>query len=470
MHSNALEIIADRFEDSKDRTFFTAVDDHDYTYGDLLYNAQKLAEEWKNKGLKPGDKIAFILSNSFAVICCYFSCAIGGFVACPIVDTLHKNTIGYILDSMKPALVLHDPPAIHKDCKETGSFVLKAGLDSPFLVMFTAGSTGKPKAICHSFRSVVGCAHAFACLTGMSDKTLIYHVLPMTYMAGFLNSMLSPFTAGASIVEGPLFSPAMAVEFWPRPLGRSVNTLSIIPTIASALCRLTRDSETIEAVKSQITQVQCTSAPIQKALRQRFKNMFSIPLQDCYGITELGGPLSCQNKDDAEADIDFSVPLPEIEVAIRKESELWIKSPFSMMGYLEDGKFVSPFDKDGFMNTGDMASQVNGKIEITGRKKDVIIRGGINVSPTRVESVLSLMSGIEEVAVIGCPHDFWGEDITACVISDNDTADFKSKVVQYCKASLGQHERPDRIVFIKEFPRSFIGKVKKNALKETLEK
>lgn len=468
MRIDAIQIIADRFKDSRDAVCFTSFDDRDFTYGSFWLNAQKLARMWRNQGLKHNDVIAFILPNSVVVPCYYLACAIGGFIACPVVNTLHKTTIDDILSSIQPALVVRDASVIEATttARQTDDYLLEIDQDAPFIILFTSGLTGAPKAICHSFRSVVASAHSFAHLTNMSEKTRLYHVLPMAYMAGFLNAMLAPLVAGASIVEGPLFSPSTAVDFWTRPVKQRVNTLSIIPTIASALCRLTRSAATIEAVKSQIIQVQCTSAPIPKALCQRFKGMFTTSLQDCYGVTELGGPLTFQTAADADNYCNLGVPLPEIDISLREQSELWIRSPFSMLGYLENGELVCPFDKEGFMDTGDLASQVNGKIRITGRRKDIIIRGGINISPVRVESVLSLMPDIEEVAVVGCSHDFWGEEIVACIIPGSDTSGPKNKVIRYCKENLAQHERPDRIVFMDDFPRSFIGKVQKNILQD----
>ena len=118
-------------------------------------------------------------------------------------------------------------------------------------------------------------------------------------------------------------------------------------------------------------------------------------------MTELGGPLSIQSTDDARSLNDFSQPLPELDIRLGTGGELLVRSPFSMLGYLEDGKLVSPFDEEGFLDTGDLARMESGRIEITGRVKDIIIRGGINTSPARIESVMSRMPGISEVAVVG---------------------------------------------------------------------
>ena len=192
---------------------------------------------------------------------------------------------------------------------------------------------------------------------------------------------------------------------------------------------------------------------------------FSLPLQDCYGMTELGGPLSLQSREDALRMNDFSTPVRGLSVKIGNGSELLIASPYRMMGYLQDGELVSPFNEDGYLDTGDLARTEESRIEITGRVKDIIIRGGINTSPARIESVLSRCEIVDEVAVVGLPHAFWGEEIVAVVVSERYD---EGSILAFCRHELDSHEVPDRIVRADALPRSFIGKVLKRELVERL--
>ena len=145
--------------------------------------------------------------------------------------------------------------------------------------------------------------------------------------------------------------------------------------------------------------------------------------------------------------------------------ELWIRSPFAMLGYMEGGGFERPFDDSGYMDTGDLAVMEAGRVAITGRKKDIIIRGGVNVSPVRIESVLSLMPELEEVAVIGMPHPFWGEQIVACIVPAGQVDRLEEKVHHFARERLGPAERPDVVRVVERLPRSFIGKILKNQLR-----
>ena len=144
--------------------------------------------------------------------------------------------------------------------------------------------------------------------------------------------------------------------------------------------------------------------------------------------------------------------------------ELWLRSPFMMRGYLSGGELSSPLDADGYFDTGDMAIVRDGKLKIVGRKKDLIIRGGENVSPKRIERVIDELDAVAESTVIGLPHPFWGEQIVACVVTRGDPDGAVADVGQHCREHLAAHERPDRVVVLEALPRSAIGKVLKAEL------
>ena len=133
-----------------------------------------------------------------------------------------------------------------------------------------------------------------------------------------------------------------------------------------------------------------------------------------------------------------------------------------------DGKIVSVADENGYIDTGDIATLDQGKLQINGRKKDIIIRGGINISPAHVEAVLTQASGADEVAVLGVDHEFWGEIIVACVIPKSGFDNVRNNVLIQARNHLSIHERPDRVVLLESFPRSFIGKLQRNILKQQL--
>lgn len=457
-----------RFAESANRECLIGLDGTRLSYGALWANAQNLAHSWRAAGLQPGEVVVLSFPNHLSLLVSYLACAVGGFVACPIPDSHHPDMKTKLAGIVRPRLVVNSAPALNLSLFQVPTAGEIGDPARPLLISFSSGLTGDPKPICLSLGGIVGSAASFARLTEMSPATVLYHILPMGYMAGILNCFFAPLMAGATVAEGPLFSPLSMTDFWQRLLSAEANTLSLTPTIAAALCRITTPGPLLDRVRGQLRQAQCTSAPIPPSLHQQFHALFSLPLQNCYGMTEMGGPLTFQTREDSMRGRELSVPIDEVEVRLKNDGELWLRTPYLMLGYRnENGSLELPLDENGFMNTGDTAILNDGKLQITGRKKDIIIRGGVNISPARLESVLAFAPGVAEVAVVGVKHEFWGEAIVACVVPKEAAPGVEKAVKIFSREQLGQHERPDHVLVLEQLPRSFIGKIQKNLLKET---
>jgi acyl-CoA synthetase (AMP-forming)/AMP-acid ligase II len=139
-----------------------------------------------------------------------------------------------------------------------------------------------------------------------------------------------------------------------------------------------------------------------------------------------------------------------------------------MLGYLDHEGLDAPLLSDGYFATGDLATFENGKLAITGRIKDMIIKGGINVAPLALENVISQVPDVDDVAVIGVDHEFWGEVIVACVTAkDSGTKSaLKLAVQNYCTQNLASIHRPDMTLVVSDFPRAINGKIQKHVLRE----
>jgi len=475
MTHDAMDILRKRFADSRDDVLLSTPDGHAFTYAQVYANAHKLCESWRDAGVEKGDTVAFVLPNCAGYLAAYIACAIGGFVANPIVPELLDDSIEYILGLAAPKLMVRDAPVLDAVCDwPTGAdFEFAAESDNAYLNIFSSGTTGNPKGICHSFGAIIGNASSFARLSEMDAHTRLYHVLPMAYMAGFQNTMLCPLLAGGRIVLGPAFSPSSAIDFWTRPVEQGVNFLTLTPSVAAALSRLARDPDIKQKIAG-IEQIQTTAGQLTSGIRHQFLETFGKPLQDCYGVTELGGPFTTQSAGDALNEENVGRVLPELDISVLDDSaskgELWIKTPFVMLGYLSKEGLDPPVLSDGYMATGDVAEFTDGKLTITGRTKDMIIKGGINVAPIAIENSISRIADVKDVAVIGVHHEFWGEIIVACIqprSMDNANA-LKLDVQNHCTKNLATIHRPDHIAIVGEFPRAMNGKIQKHLLREEI--
>lgn len=452
--------------------FWIGRDGRTFTYASLWENAHRVgAALGERHGIGPGDIVVPSYGNDVSHAVLLLAALQRGFVLCPLAPHMPEAARQELLDFVRPQLVIGEPlPVDPAAAPNLASPELAIDADRPYLLAVTSGSTGRPKAICHSAANIFGSSRAFAELSGFSTETRLYHVLPMTYMAGIVNSLLAVLMGGGTVVEGPLFNAMEALNFWERPLAQAANTLSLVPLIAATLIATTRDARTLAAIAGRIRHIQSTSAPIPLGLRRRFAEHFGVPLRDCYGITEVGGPVTLQSETDAVALNDFSAVGKAYEIEIRDSggmAELWIRSPFMMKGYREGhDHYVLPCDGRGFIDTGDIAAWEDGRLAITGRKKDVIIRGGLNVSPRRIEMLLSTAAQAKEVVVLGIERPLVGERVFAFVETSGEPPALLRSLHEIAESHLAVHEVPDEFVLLRALPRLFNGKIDKKRLRQ----
>ena len=178
--------------------------------------------------------------------------------------------------------------------------------------------------------------------------------------------------------------------------------------------------------------------------------------------------ISCQSIDDIGVDVGKPLGGVELSIEIDDEglNELSVRTPFEFKGYLDEHGLSKPLrSQDGGVLTGDLAIIERNRLSINGRKKDLIIRGGRNISPARVESVIGRVSNVKEIAVVGVRHPFWGENITAyIVLHDNENEELVLRDIKSAANSLMKFERPDRYIFRQALPRTTSGKILKRLL------
>ncbi|MDC0038090.1 acyl--CoA ligase [Gammaproteobacteria bacterium] len=451
-----------------------------YSYREVWSASRSIVKQWSKLGMCPGDRIGFSQENSISFLISILACVVGGFVGVFINPNQSDERIRGLLSITKPKQVLDEPVTLtQRSFSEPVDLEdIKASDENDFCILYSSGTTGEPKGICHRLGGLLGSARAFATLSGMGGQTRLYHVLPMYYMAGFLNSFLAPLFAGSTVVIGRSFSSKTVFDFWRDCETYRVNTLSITPTIAAALCRAARHVKAPKATLDRLVSVQTTAGVLHSGLRRAFVEAFGHSLQDCYGMTELGGPLTIQTPRDAKESEDVGHAMPALQFSFRdiaggaiSGQEMWIRSPYVMRGYISLGGLDLPVDRGGFMATGDVARFSGGKLKITGRLKDVIIRGSENIYPLEIENIASIIPGVKEVSVVGVYDAFWGERVVGCLIREDFEEEdmLLSLVSSVASEKLNQGQRPDHWIMMEDFPRTAIGKVDKKALSEIAE-
>lgn len=446
--------------------------DKNWTYSELLSEGRRRIAFWQGMGfqknarvlLLPGDRAEFLFS--------VLAGALGGYQLVLISQKATSDEIQHIRN------VSH--PDLEWNCGRVGElstdFNGEVLFQNVLVIFFTSGTTSLPKGVCHKFESLCANADAFNQRAELDKNVRMLHIMPIGYMAGLLNTFLSPIIAGGCVVLGDVFDVRSALSFWETAQSNAVNALWLSPTMVATLIPLCRGEKIPLWAHTNLKHVFVGTAPLHSATRIAFRERIGVDCLESYGMTECMlvavNSTTTPNEDHSVghllSGVKGEIRRPNgLALPAGQEGDLWLRSDYSLVGYLDPagGKSVSVFDHSGWLNTGDIGRlEEDGRLTITGRRKDLIIHGGTNVSPKAVEDVLLGFSGIQEAAVVGIPHPFWGEEVLAYLILDSNFKLDELALRAHCCSHLNTDAVPSRFLILREFPRSSSGKIQKHIL------
>jgi long-chain acyl-CoA synthetase len=507
--------ISERFTDVVSRCsgrvfLLDAATRREIIYENFHRRACALAVELRRRGMRKGDRIAVMMPNCCELAVFYFACIYLGVVVVPINPALSKSEARFILESCNPALVVADAACVDavkaahanvlqlvtaNDLSQGHAAVDQLQIDSlpeasgftPLetangedlvVIMYTSGTSAKPKGLAHKLGRMLRNASAFVGAQGIDNDSRFYLTLSMSYMGGFYNLLILPFLCGASVVVDHVFDARSSLHFWEKANSNRVNTLWLAPTVLSILLRMDRGRTGEEFCRSFVRHTFVGFAPLPVKVKVEFESRYGVQIIENYGLSETLF-VTARSKDALDAPGYVGEALRGIglrtvndegrPVPLGADGEIEILTPDLMAGYLNAEGEVSDAHAENWFPTGDVGHlDDRGSLFITGRKKDLIIRGGVNISPAAIENELMHAPGIVDVAVVSIPHELYGEDIVA-VLKLNPGVDFESMlepIVVHAKRTLAQHQQPARYIAIDEFPRTANGKVQKARIRE----
>ncbi len=471
-----------------------------WSFGAWHQEAVLFGARLRRLGLRRGDRLSVIADNSPTVALTYFGALYAGVTVVPLHPTSSVDEVTFATKQARVKCVLFgaESASLVREAV-TGPGVAPLSLDafaatSPaegftpldgataddeLLIVFTSGTTSRPKGVVHRVRDLVDNARLFGELVGLGPENRLINLLAMTYLGGYYNLLLLPYANECSTVLGPVFSANGIAGFWQNVTTHQVNTLWLVPSIMSMLLKLDRGTTGEEYTKKHVRFALCGTAPLPVDLRERFEKRYGVGVYENYGLSEtLFLSVNSPKEGRAPNDTGRVVPGVDLRVVDRQgqvvgsgiEGEVQVKTPSLMAGYLaDDGGTQLPLEA-GYFPTGDLGQISDGRLAITGRKKDLIIRGGVNISPASIEAVIAPVPGVQEVAVIGVPHPVMGEEIIA-VIQRAATETFESvrlRVAEACSKMLARLKQPSTIVELAEFPKTTNGKVQKAKIRAWL--
>jgi long-chain acyl-CoA synthetase len=480
------------------------------TYGTFHRQASSLAADLRRRGVRKGTRIGVTVPNCCELAVLYFACIYVGAVIVPINPALSKADVQFILENCKPSLVVASTPSANlmkslhanvlrlisapeaiidsndpdlvriEDLDETKDFVPLEAADNEDLVviMYTSGTSAKPKGLAHKLGRMFRNAAAFASAQDIAEDSRFYLTLSMAYMGGFYNLLVLPFLCGASVVVDHVFDARSSLNFWDKAKNNNVNTLWLAPTVLSILLRMDRGRTGEEFCRSAVRHAFVGFAPLPLKVKDEFEARYGVRLIENYGLSETLF-VTARSQRNFAGNGYVGELLPGIRLRVfhdEEESttpgtdgEVQILTPDLMAGYLDADGNLLQIDASAWFATGDVGHVAHeGSLFITGRKKDLIIRGGMNISPAAIEEALMHLDGIADIAVVSIPHELYGEDIVA-VLKLQAGVELESvldSVMAQAKRTLAQHQQPARYIAIDELPRTANGKVQKARIRE----
>lgn len=511
---NSIEILKKIPQKNRDRIFlFDELEKKQLSFNDLDISAKSIANHLIKSGLKKGDKVSVILENSSVCVKIYFGCLYAGMVIVPINPSLNKQEIQHIiLHSLSKCVIInHDTnqkidnkkmnkkgisildfneskdSQVNLKCNEDNLEIIQDFIpfddtveDDDLCIVYSAGTTGDPKAVVHSIKDLVMNAQEFGKLFAIDNKNIFCNMLSLTYLGGFYNLLILPYVLNSSVVLTQAFDPKLSLNFWEPIIRNNVNTLWLVPSIMSILLEMDRSDDGKKYCKKNIKLALVGTAPLPIQLRRDFEKQYDIKICENYGLSETLFISSETQQHNKYGSVGKLLPGVEIKIVDRnrtllptdQEGEILVKTPYLIREYHD----ITEESRQKFSNkiwfaTGDLGKlDHDGFLYITGRKKDLIIRGGINISPASIENAIHTHENVLECAVVGIPHKIQGEEIVAVVRLDK-TGNFsaiKDELIELCKNDLSAIELPSRIVMLSEFPHATYGKIQKNKIKSWL--
>ena len=467
------------------------------TYRELDSETAKLANGLKELGLSEGDRVTVQVDKCIEMVYLYLACVRSNIIFHPLNPAYKEKELSYFLDDAKPSLFISNEETISSisdlslehsidhlfvlnndgsgnfsdiSTSEDNYITVACSDDDIAALLYSSGTTGKPKGIMLSHGNISSNAESLVKAWGFQESDCLLHALPIYHVHGLFVALGCVFMTGSKLKWLKSFDADVVLKSIPE-----CTVMMGVPTYYTRLLkRDLLDSKLTEGIRLFIS----GSAPLLEETFNEFNQRTNHQILERYGMTETNMNTSNPLKGDRKPGT-VGLPLEDVQVRVVDEENnvlsqgeignLQIKGPNVFKGYWEmPEKTKEDFSKDGFFNTGDKGLiDEGGYVSIIGRSKDMIISGGLNVYPKEIESLIDKIEGVLESAVIGLSDEDLGEKVVAVIVSEESKTLDEKKVISEIKDQLAGFKAPKEVKFIDQLPRNAMGKVQKNILRET---
>jgi acyl-CoA synthetase (AMP-forming)/AMP-acid ligase II len=488
-----------------------------WTYAQVWERVNKLANALRKIGAEKGDRIGMLQVNCNQYVEAYYASAMMGAIFVPLNFRAKADELSYMIANAEAKILfagsryldmvdamLPELPTVKQcisidrkeqkklyyedviDSASSDESFFEIGDDDITMLMYTAGTTGRPKGVPlrHSAFVSYVLENLDPASPDIEERNLL--TVPLYHVAG-IQAMLAAIYGGRTLVMMRQFE----VKEWLEAIQKEKATRAmLVPTM---LKRVIEDPDYNRYDLSSLKVITYGAAPMPfEVIHKAIKMMPWVKFINAFGQTETASTITALGPEDHRIEgteeekekklkrltSSIGKPLPDVEVKIvdgegkplpsLEVGEIWARGPRIMTGYWRDEQKTSQvMTKDGWLRTGDMGwMDEEGYIYLAGRGDDMIIRGGENISPEEVENVLHSHPKVEEAAVIGVPDPEWGQEPRAVVVLKKGKDATAEEIIEYCRSKLSGFKRPRSVVFLDSLPRNPMGKVLRKKLRE----
>lgn len=473
------------------------------TYDQLDHDANRCAHAFRQMGVNKGERVALFLEKSLFGVVAHLALYRIGAIAVPLNPGFKEAEMVYLLNDADPKLILSDPdkgallsgiaPQRRFELVDTRKpyqgldFFRSATADAvdssiagqdPALIIYTSGTTGNPKGAVLTQHNLVYDARNVVKVWEIDAADKLCHALPLFHVHGLCFALHTCLLAGAGVVMLDRFEPRTVLDVLAGTFeGLACTLFMAVPAMYTKLMETMQDRP---MDFSHMRLWTSGSAPLAAKDFGRIARLFGKEPVEREGMSETGmnysNPLQGPRKPGS-----IGLPLPGLQIRVVAPDsladvdpggigELWLKSPAITPGYWRKPRETAETFVDGWFRTGDLGRMdPDGYYYLTDRIKHIIISGGENVSAKEVETVINLVDDVMESAVVGLPHEKWGEQVAAAVVTKPGSKLTAEQIQAFCRRQLHDWKCPRKIRFTAEIPRNTMGKVLKEEVKKLLQ-
>lgn len=467
------------------------------TYDSLREQVLAMADALASAGIRRGSRVAIALPNGLPAIVSFLAASIAG-TAAPLNPSYPYEEFLFFLRDTEAHLVLCPPAGaefvrtaaadlkipvlsvgmtdkgvVHVIDAPSGEKATEPAPDDIALILHTSGSTGRPKRVPLRHSNLAVSSANIANTYALTEEDVSLCIMPLFHIHGLIASTMATLLSGGTVVVPTKFN---ALSFWRTVREHRVSWYSGVPTMHQLLMARTRHN-TAEAATLRF--IRSCSAPLSAELIHKMEDVFGVPFVEAYGMTEAAhqmtsNPLPPRHRKAGSVGVGTGIRISVMDkqgnhLGMNQRGEIVIQGASVFRGYENNPEANAKCLVNGWFRTGDEGYlDEDCYLHLTGRIKDIIIRGGENIAPHEVDEVLLKHPAVAAAVTFGCEHPTLGEEVAAAVVLHEPHGATEATLLNHCREFLAEYKCPKKLYLVASIPTTATGKIRRRAVARAL--